>query len=380
MIKKRLFTPGPVSVYPPSLSAALEANIHHRTSEFKEILAQVIAAVRRVLGDPLHAFLFASSGSGAMEAAVTNFFSAGDPVLVASCGKFGERWIELVERYGLKAQVLKFPYGEAVRPEDVQTALKQNASIRGVFLQACESSTAVQNDLAAIAQIVSKTDAILIADAVTGLGTMPVYSSMGVDVIVSGSQKALMIPPGLALIGVTQKAWALVEAATLPRYYFDLRSARKSWEKEGQTPFTPATSLVLSLRSSLQAIEEWGLERLIRITENRAGATRAGLAALSLPVFSKQPANAMTAVTAPGGDAEKITSQLKQKFGLQVAGGQGELKGKIFRISHMGYIDHFDTLGVLSALEIVLKGMGHPVSSGSSLAAFQNVYAELYQS
>lgn len=380
MIKKRLFTPGPVSVFPPALSAALESNIHHRTAEFKEILAQVMAAVRRVLGDPAHAFLFASSGSGAMEAAVTNFFSPGDPVLVASCGKFGERWIELTERFGLKAQVLKFPYGEPVRPEDVAQALKQDPSIRGVFLQACESSTAVQNDLSTIAQIVSKTDAILIADAVTGLGTMPVFSSMGVDVIVSGSQKALMIPPGLGLIGVSQKAWTRVEPASLPRYYFDLRAARKSWEKEGQTPFTPATSLVLSLRSSLQAIEEWGLERLIQITENRARATRAGLAALSLPIFAKRPANAMTAVTAPGGDAEKITSQMKQKFGLQLAGGQGELKGKIFRISHMGYIDHIDTLGVLSALEIVLKGMGHAVSSGSSLAAFQTVYSDLYTS
>lgn len=380
MIKKRLFTPGPVSVFPPALTAALESNIHHRTPEFKEVLGQVMASLRRILGDPAHAFLFASSGSGAMEAAVTNFFSAGDPVLVASCGKFGERWIELTERYGLKSRVLKFPYGEAVRVEHIESALKENPGTRGVFLQACESSTAVQNDIAAIAGAVGNSGAILIADAVTGLGTMPISTAMGVDVIVSGSQKALMIPPGLSVIGISQKAWSRVESSTLPRYYFDLRAARKSWEKEGQTPFTPATSLVLSLRASLQAIEEWGLDRLIQITENRARATRAGLAALSLKLFASRPANAMTAVVAPSGDAEKITSQLKQKFGLQVAGGQGDMKGKIFRISHMGYIDHIDTLGVLSALEIVLNGMGHKVEWGSSLAAFQKVYAELYQS
>lgn len=378
MIKKRLFTPGPVSVYPPALWAALESNIHHRTPEFKEVLSQVMASLRRVLGGPEQAFLFASSGSGAMEAAVTNFFSPGEPVLVASCGKFGERWIELAERFGFKARVLKSPYGEAVRPEEIEKALKENPAIRAVFLQACESSTAVQNDMESIGRIVAASDAILVADAVTGLGTMQVSPAIGVDVIVSGSQKALMIPPGLAVIGISAKAWSRVEAAAMPRYYFDLRAAKKAWEKEGQTPFTPATSLLLSLRASLQAIEESGLDRLIQLTENRARATRAGLKALSLEIFAKRPANAMTGVLAPGGDADKITSQLKQKFGLQVAGGQGELKGKIFRISHMGYIDHIDTLGVLSALELILKGLGHKVELGASLAAFQNVHAELY--
>lgn len=378
MIKKRLFTPGPVSVFPPALWAALESNIHHRSPEFKEVLSQVMASLRRVLGGPEQAFFFASSGSGAMEAAVTNFFSPGDPVLVASCGKFGERWIELTERYGLKARVLKAPYGEAIRPEEIEHAIKEHPEIRAVFLQACESSTAVQNDVESIGRIVAASDAILVADAVTGLGTMHVTPAIGIDVIVSGSQKALMIPPGLAVIGISAKAWNRVESASLPRYYFDLRAARKAWEKEGMTSFTPATSLLLSLRVSLQAIEDFGLDRLIQFTENRARATRAGLKALSLEIFAKRPANAMTGVVAPGGDADKITSQLKQKFGLQVAGGQGEMKGKIFRISHMGYIDHFDTLGVLSALEIILNGFGHKVEPGSSLAAFQKVYAELY--
>lgn len=377
MIKKRLFTPGPVSAYPPALQAALDANIHHRTSDFKEILSSVMASLRRIFGEPAEVFLFTSSGSGAMEAAVTNFFSPREEVLIATCGKFGERWVELAAKFQLKATVLKFPYGEAVNPEDVKKALRENKNISAVFVQACESSTAVQNDMDELARVVRETDSILVADAVTGLGTMPISVSDGIDVMVSGSQKALMIPPGLAMIGISSKAWKRVESASISRFYFDLRAAKKAWDQNGQTPFTPATSLVVSLRESLRAIEEWGLQNLVRTTENRARATRAGLSAMGLEIFAKRPANAMTGVIAPGGDAEKITSRLKQKYGLQLAGGQGELKGKIFRISHMGYIDHFDLLGVLSALELTLREFGHKVDLGKSLVEFQKTYAEL---
>jgi aspartate aminotransferase-like enzyme len=312
-----------------------------------------------------------------MEAAVSNFFSAGDEVIVASCGKFGERWIELAKVYGLKSHVLQYPYGYPVRPDDIEKMLEQNGKIRGVFLQACESSTAIQNDLESIAAIIARSDALSVVDAVTGLGTMDL--KVGLDVVVSGSQKALMIPPGLGLIGISQKAGERLNLATLPRYYFDLRAARKAWEKEGQTPFTPATSLILTLRKSLEAIETFGLSKLIRVTENRARATRAGLATLALKVFAKRPANAMTAVEVAPGQTEAITSRLKQDFGIQVAGGQGELKGKIFRISHMGYIDHIDTLGVLSALELILKSLGQPVVLGRSLEEFQKVYKELFE-
>src|SRR5262245_1150021 len=376
MIKKRLFTPGPVSAYPPSLQAALDANIHHRTSDFKEILTSVIDALRRIFGEPAEMFLLTSSGSGAMEAAVTNFFSPSEEVLIASCGKFGERWIELANKFQLKATVLKFPYGEPVNPDDVRKALRENKNLCGVFVQACESSTAVQNDMEELTRVVKDSDSILIADAVTGLGTMSISVKDGIDVMVSGSQKALMIPPGLAMMGISEKAWKRVESSTATRFYFDLKAAKKSWD-QGQTPFTPATSLILSLRESLRAIEESGFQNLIRVTENRARATRAGLNGIGLEIFAKRPANAMTGVVAPGGDAEKITSRLKQKYGLQVAGGQGELKGKIFRISHMGYIDHFDTLGVLSALELTLLELGLKVELGKSLVEFQRIYAEL---
>ena len=376
MMKTRLFTPGPVSAYPPGLSAALEANIHHRTPEFKQILTDVVDSLKRVFGNPDHCFVFASSGTGAMEAAITNFFSPGDAVLVASCGKFGERWIELTQRFGLNSYILKSNYGEPVRASEIGSYLRNNPQTKGVLIQACESSTAVQNDVEAIAKAVQDSDALLIVDAVSALATMTLSTKLGVDVLLSGSQKALMIPPGLSFLAMTEKAWKSVESATLPRYYFDLRAARKSWEQAGQTPFTPATSLILSLQKSLQAIEQIGLERLIRLTENRARATRAGLTAMSLELFAREgPANALTAVKFQ--DADRITSALKKRFGIHLAGGQGDMKGKIFRISHMGYIDHFDLLGVLSGLEFVLQDLGHPVTPGSSLQPFQKVYSEI---
>jgi aspartate aminotransferase-like enzyme len=377
MIKKRLFTPGPVSLYPSALYAALASDVHHRTPEFKAVLEETVQSLKRVLGEPDQVYLFASSGTGAMEAAVTNFFSPGDEVLIASCGKFGERWIDLAKTFRLNAKVLQTRYGEPVHPEEIEKALKENPKIGGVFVQACESSTGVQNDIDAIASIVRNMEAILIVDAISALATMPLLSKSGIDVLLSGSQKALMIPPGLGLMGISRKAWKLVENSTTHRFYFDLRRARKAWDENRSTSFTPATSLILSLRESLKVIESWGLERLIQLTENRARATRAGLKVLGLEMFAKRPANALTAVIAPGNDCEKITSQLKQRFGFQVAGGQGEMKGKIFRISHIGYIDHFDALGILSGLEMVLKSLGYPISLGSSLTEFQKIYHEV---
>jgi len=377
MIKKRLLTPGPVSIYPPGLQAALDSNVHHRSPEFKAVLSETIHSLKKILGEPDQVFLLSSSGSGGMETAVTNFFSPGDEVLVASCGKFGERWIELSKTYQLNGKILQYEYGEPVRPEDIEKNLKENPRIEGVFLQACESSTGVQNDIDSIAAIVQKSNAILIVDAISALATMPLSCSTGVDVLVSGSQKALMVPPGLAFVGVTRKAWARVEGCKTQRYYFDLRRAKKAWDDGGMTSFTPATSLVLSLRESLKAIETWGLDRLIQLTENRARATRAGLETMGLKIFAKRPANALTAVKAPGNDCDKIRSQLKQRFGFQVAGGQGDMKNMVFRISHMGYIDHFDALGVLGGLELVLKSLGYPVSLGASLVAFQKIYDEI---
>lgn len=378
MIKRRLFTPGPVSAFPPALSAALDGNVHHRTPEFKEILADVVAGLRRIVGEPDQLYLFASSGTGAMEASVANLFSAGDQVLVASCGKFGERWIDLSKAYGLKPTVLQYPYGEPVRPEDIRAALSENSALRAVLMQACESSTGVQNDVETIAEMVRQSESLMIVDAITGVGTMNISARQGIDVIVCGSQKALMIPPGLAFLAMSERAWQRVAGSTLPKYYFDLRAARKSWDKDGQTAYTPATSLVVSLQASLREILRDGIDRLVENTANKARATRAAIQAMGLQVFAQRPANAMTAVKAPEGlPADKITGTLKQKFGIQVAGGQGELKGKIFRISHMGYVDHLDTLSLLAALEHTLRTLGVQVELGRALVEFQKVYAEV---
>jgi aspartate aminotransferase-like enzyme len=293
-----------------------------------------------------------------------------------TCGKFGERWVELVQRFQLQPHILASPYGNAADPEQIRALLRKMPEIKGVFIQACESSTGIQNDIAAIGSIVRESNALFIVDAVSALATMPLSPKLGIDVLLSGSQKALMIPPGLAFLGISNLALQRIESAALPRYYFDLRAARKAWEQNGQTAFTPATSLILSLAKSLQFIEQIGLERLIALTENRARASRAGVTALSLQLFAKQgPANALTAVESE--KAEKITSQMKKRFGIHLAGGQGEMKGRIFRISHMGYIDHFDLLGVLSGLEFVLKDLGHPFKMGSSLEAFQTIYSEV---
>ena len=376
-MKRRLFTPGPVSIYPPALWASLDANIHHRTPEFRAVLTDVMKRLQNIMGEPSELFVFAASGSGGMEAAVSNFFSAGEEVLVASCGKFGERWIELARKFGLNAKVLTFPYGDAVPPEEIASAIKSQPGLRGVFIQACESSTGVQNDVESIAKIVGASDALLVVDAVSALATMPLSFAMGVDVLVAASQKAIMIPPGLAFLGCSQRAWGRVAGNLTPRFYFDLRAAKKAWDENGQTPFTPATSLILGLQQSLQEIENVGLSRMIELTENLARATRAGLKALSLEIFAKRPANALTAVIAPQIGAEKITGELKKRFGIQVAGGQGEMKGRIFRIGHMGFIDHFDTLGLLSALELILDSLGVRIVPGSSLTEFQKIFSEV---
>lgn len=375
MFKKRLLTPGPVSAYPPGLWAALDGNIHHRTAEFKAILSDVHDRLLRIMGNPEEVHILGSSGTGGMEAAVANFFSPGEPVLVGTCGKFGERWTELCRRFELQTVVHEFSYGTAVDPLAVEEALRRNPGTKGVFVQACESSTGVQNDIEAIAKVVSQTGALLIVDAISALATMPLSFQKDIDVLVGASQKALMTPPGLAFVAVGSKARTRMNQAKCSRYYFDLRASQKAWEQNGQTSFTPPTSLILSLQKSLAAIEDFGLERLIQSTQNRAEATRAGLAALPLEVFAQRPANALTAVVAPPIGADKITAELKQKYGMQVAGGQGELKGKIFRISHMGFIDHFDALGILSALELTLQSAGIPVETGKSLQAFQRAFA-----
>ena len=359
----------------------LAADIHHRTEDFRRIYKGVISDLQYFMGTRNDVLLFTSSGTGAMESAVSNLFSRGDRVLCLSAGKFGERWVELAEAFGLKTTVLKAPYGEAVLPARVAAALKDEPSIAGVLVQATESSTGAAHDIEGIAAAVRGADALLIVDAITGLGTSTIdIDGWGVDVVIGGSQKALMVPPGLAFLSVSPKAWARAERSDLPHYYFNLRKEKKSGDK-GESSWTPATSIVLALAEALRYIREIGRENLILNAQLLARATRAAAAELGLSLFApSSPAGALTAVCAPPGvDSGVIVKQFRESFGSVVANGQGEMKGKIFRIAHLGYFDFPDLFGVIAELELIVQDLGVPIELGSGVRAVQQVYAEARQ-
>ena len=354
------------------------SDIHHRTEDFRNIYSTVLADLKVVLGTSHDVLPFVASGSGAMESAVSNLFSRGDKVLVVTAGKFGERWAEMAAAYGLDATVLKAEYGQSVPAASVEAALKADPGIQGVFVQASETSTGAAHDIEAMAKAVSKTDAILVVDAITGLGTMPLdIEGWGIDVVIGGSQKAFMIPPGLAFIVVSPKAWKRAETATLPHYYFDLKKEKKNADK-GESSWTPNTSLVLALGSSLQYIKSVGMDKLVENAQLLAKGTRAAVAALGLELFAPEtPASSVTAVKPPAGmDSGVIVKDFRTRFGAIIANGQGSMKGKIFRIAHLGYFDFADLFAVIAELEIILASHGAPVRLGTGVAAVEQVYMD----
>ncbi len=380
--KLRLLTPGPTPLYPPAVRAMAGADIHHRTADFRELYKRVLANLKHFMGTAHDVVLFTASGTGAMEATASNLFSAGDKVLVATAGKFGERWVQIVEAFGLDATVLEAPYGDAVSPQRVADALKANPSIQGVYVQATESSTGVSHDVKAMARAVAETDAILVVDAITGLGTSHLdIDGWGIDVIIGGSQKAIMIPPGLAFAALSPKAWARCESGKQGYFYFDLRKHRGAAET-GESPFTPATSLLLGLDETLRYIREVGPANLVENAQLLARATREAAVALRLELFAKaKPAGALTAISPPAGvDSGEIVRQFRDRFGSIIANGQGSTKGKTFRIAHLGYFDFPDLFGVIAGLEIILQSVGHPVEFGAGVSAVQRVYAEAAES
>jgi aspartate aminotransferase-like enzyme len=330
--------------------------------------------------------MFTASGTGAMEAAVANLTSPGDKVLIVSAGKFGERWEGLAKAYGCQYETVRAPYGQTVTPQQVRKALKPEHKV--LYMQATESSTGVRHDVEGIARLVKGTDTLLVADAITGLGTTHFdIDGWGVDVIIGGSQKAVMIPPGLAYSAVSDRAWQRMETSKNPRYYFDLRKERKNGAK-GESSYTPSTALVAALNAALDYIREQGdgdlaagRELLINNAETAAAMTRAGAQALGLKLYpSGPPAAALTAVAAPEGmDSSDIVKAFRNHFGAIVANGQGEMKGQLFRIAHLGYYDYLDTIAAVGALEQVLAQMGRKVELGSGLRAAQEVYAQASQ-
>ena len=371
--KYYLLAPGPVPVPPKVLAAMSEPIIHHRAPAFVKVLEEVRGGLKFLFQTKNEVLILASSGTGAMEGAVTNTLCKGDTSLVVRAGKFGERWAEICEAYGVKPICIDVPWGQAVDPKLIAQELEKNPTIRAVFIQASETSTGVMHPIREIAEIVKKYDnTLLIVDAISGIGVfdLPV-DKWGLDVVVSGSQKAFMLPPGLAFVTLSDKALSFVEKSDIPKYYFNFKKELKKLIKDNETNFTPAVSLIMGLREALNMIKEDGLEKAFKRHARLADATRAAAKALGLELYAPDsPSNAVTAIKAPAGiDGQKIVKILRDKHNITIAGGQSEAKGKIFRIAHMGYLDAYDIIMVVSALEMTLKELGVSVEMGKGVKA-----------
>jgi aspartate aminotransferase-like enzyme len=382
--KNRLFTPGPTPLLPAAQTAMASFTAHHRTADFKALFQRVLYDMKEFIGTKNDVLALACSGTGVMEASVSNLTSPGDKVLVLTAGKFGERWTGLAKAFGCNVDVLTAPYGETLSLNDIRAKLTPD--VRAVFVQATESSTGARHDVEGIAKIVrgNGDDTLLVVDAITGLGTTHLdVDGWGVDVIIGGSQKALMMPPGLAYCAVSERAWRRMDTTTSPRFYFDLRKERKAAAK-GESAYTPATSLFAALGAALEFIRGMGngdlakgRKALVDNAELCAEMTRAGAQALGLKLFAATPAAALTAICSPDEiDSGKIIKEFRESFDAVVANGQGEMKGQLFRIAHIGYYDYLDTIGILGALEHVLAHVtGKTVEYGTALRAAQEVYA-----
>ncbi len=376
MRKHYLLTPGPTPLPQEVCEAQAKPIIHHRTPQFQAILKEVTEGLKYVFQTTVDVFILTSSGTGAMEAAVVNLLSPGDTVITIQGGKFGERWTEIAVSYGIKAEVINVEWGKAVNPKEIEDKLKTNPKIKAVFTTLCETSTGVTNDIEAIGRVVNNYGAVLAVDAISGLGAIDLKTdAWSVDVCVSGSQKGLMLPPGLAFISVSKKAWEKIKNSKCPKYYFDLNAAKKAME-QADTPFTPAISLVIALREALKIMREDGLENIFSRHRIMAHATRLAMNALGLELFAPEAASdVVTAVKVPQGiDGEKLVKTMRDNYKVTIAGGQAELKGKVIRIAHMGYIEEFDIVVGISCLEKVLKQMGYKFEFGSGVKAAQEVF------
>jgi len=376
MRKNYLLTPGPTPLPHQVMEAMARPIIHHRTPQFQSILKEATEGLKFVFQTKNDVFILASSGTGAMEAAVINLLSSGDNALVVETGKFGERWTEIAKAYGINAEVLSVEWGKAVDPADIAKKLKANPKIKAVFTTLCETSTGVVNDIAAIGKIVKDTESVLVVDAISGLGAIDIKTDdWSCDIVVSGSQKGLMLPPGLGFISVSAKAWKLVESSKCPKYYFDLKEAKKALDKT-DTPFTSAITLIIALNESLKMMKQDGLENIFSRHKKMAEATRQAVKALGLELFAPTAASdVVTAVKVPGGiDGERLVKAMRDTYGVTIAGGQSELKGKVFRIAHMGFIEEFDIIAGISCLEKVLTQMGYKFNLGAGVKAAEEIF------
>ena len=382
MLKKsRLFTPGPTPLQPAVQEALARPILHHRTDEFRAAFKECTAGLKQFLKTDDDVLILACSGTGGMEAALVSVLSPGDAMLALVAGNFGERWVAIGRAHGMAVTILEAEWGDAVPAERVAEALDRDPRIRGVFVQLSESSTGAAHDVEAIARVTrGRKDTVLVVDAISGAGAMRLETAAwGVDVVVVGSQKALALPPGLAFVSMSVKAWAAAESATTPRFYFDLARERKA-QGAGESAFTPAISSVVALRAALGFVASMGgVDALVRNAGVLAASTRAAVKALGLPLVAPRAhGDALTALYAPSGvESGAIVKALKAEFASTVAGGQGKLKGQILRIAHLGYYDATDILGLLATLEIVLRRLGHRFDLGAGMAAAEAEYLRL---
>jgi len=373
VIKQLLLAPGPTPVPSRVRLAMAQPMFHHRTPQFSALFGEVRKQLQELFQTEQDVLMLASSGTGAMEASVNNCFAPGDEIVFVNGGKFGERWGKLATTFGLKPIEIRVEWGRAVRPDQIEQALSEHPNARGVLLQASETSTAAVHPIDQIAAITRKTNALLVVDGITAVGVYSIpMDKWGIDVLITGSQKALMLPPGLALLALSARAWERVEQTKQPRFYFDLPRERTNQAKN-TTAWTPAISLVIGLKEALTMMQEEGWANVYARHERLAKATRAAGAALGMRLVAPDnPSPAVTGLYTPEGiDGGKLFSYLRDKMQVVFAGGQDQLKGKIIRIAHLGYIGAFDTITAVAALEMALKHFGHPVELGRGVGAAQ---------
>lgn len=376
MLKKYLITPGPVSVPEQVLLNMARPMIHHRTPEFEEIFKEARNGLKKVFKTEQEPLILASSGTGAMESAVINTLNQGDKVLVINGGKFGERWIKICQAYGINAESVTIEWGRSVNPADVKAFLDKNPDTKAVFVQGSETSSTVYHpvkELAAITKDMPET--LLIVDGITSAGVHDTrFDEWGIDILITGSQKAFMLPPGLAFITLSQKAWNMVEKSTLPKFYFNLKTELKN-QLKNTTAWTAGVSLIIGLKTVLSMMEKEGIDNVFKRHSINAEATRAAVKALGLKLLAQDiPSNAATGCFLPENiDGKAFVKYLRDKCGVSIAGGQDHLAGKILRISHLGYHDAFDTITAVSAIEMGLKKFGADIEFGKGVAAAQSV-------
>ncbi|HBA53687.1 pyridoxal-phosphate-dependent aminotransferase family protein [Syntrophorhabdus aromaticivorans] len=379
MQKRYLLAPGPTQIPPEVLLKMAEPILHHRNPVFEEIVTEVRENLKWLFGTKNEVLIFTSSGTGAMEGAITNILSANDKAIVVRSGKFGERWANICKAYGVGTVNIDVPWGESIDPSEIDKALKANPDAKAVYVHATETSTGVRYPVQEIASVVKNyPDTICVVDGITGVGVLELpMDAWNIDILIGGSQKAFMLPPGLAFAGVGDKAWEMNKTSKLPKFYFNWAKELANLQKN-QTNYTPAISLIVGLRESLRMMKAEGLESIYRRAEILARATREGAVALGLRIFAKNPSPAVTAICAPEGiDGQAIYNLLWKKYGVTGAGGQDQLKGKIFRLATLGYADKYDVVTAIAALEFSLKDLGYKFTMGTGVGRALEVLREL---